>query len=161
MKAKLIKFFRELFPSKEEDGVLSQYQKMVLDKTPEPSYTGGTLGHSGVVGATGSVSHTEERYIGKVIMLETPKPVVTVENIVGAVENKYPKAIVELATILRDMKVQYSLHASAFSSKLFDAQDALGLTSEEVRSIIGHIIDQKNVIIDTTQSAINIINKPK
>lgn len=145
-KTKFMNIFNRFFPHK-DTGVLSQYSKTVLDIPPEPSYT--------------NDSKVEEpKFVGKIIMLEA-KPTLTVENIVSAVENKYPKTIVELATALRDMKLQYSLHASAFSSKLFDAQDALGLTSEEVRTIIGHIIDQKDVIIETTQAAIDIIYKPK
>ena len=149
--------FNHFFPHKDK-GVLSQYPKKVLDNPPEPSYTG-------LSGDTGSMVPADppersQGFVGKIIMLES-KPTLTVENIVSAVENKYPKTIVELATSLRDMKLQYSLHASAFSSKLFDAQDSLGLTSEEVRTIIGHIIDQKDVIIETTQAAIDIIYKPK
>jgi hypothetical protein len=145
-KSKFMNIFNHFLPEKQE-GILSQYPKKVLDIHPELPYT--------------NDSKVEEpKFVGKIIMLE-PKPTLTVENIVSAVENKYPKTIVELATSLRDMKLQYSLHASAFSSKLFDAQDALGLTSEEVRTIIGHIIDQKDIIIETTQAAIDIIYKPK
>jgi hypothetical protein len=148
-KTKFMNIFNQFFPRK-GTGVLSQYSKTVLDNPVEIVYDG--LSKYGIA--------ADQTFIGKVVMLE-PKSTLTVENIVSAVENKYPKTIVELATSLRDMKLQYSLHASAFSSKLFDAQDALGLTSEEVRTIIGHIIDQKDVIIETTQAAIDIIYKPK
>ena len=163
-KNKATDFFRKFLPVRDRDGVLSQYQKMVLDNTSDLAYTGGTLGHEspeGLVGSTLPVDYGTPGYVGKVMMEEVKKPVVTVETIVKAVENKYPKAVVELAKILQDMKVQYSIHASAFSSKLFEAQDSLGLTSNEVSKIMEEIISQKDVIIDTTQASINIINKPK
>ena len=168
-KTKATDFFRKLLPGKEQDGLLSQYQKMILDTAPGIPYTGGMMGHEGVVGLTGStlpVDHGTPGYVGKIMMgeameKEVKKPVITVETIVNAVENKYPKSVVELARILQDMKVQYSLHASAFSSKLFEAQDSLGLTSNEVSKIMEEIISQKDVIIDTTQASIDIINKPK
>ena len=152
-KTRFMNIFNRFFPHK-DIGVLSQYSKIPLDNPSEIVYDGLSSW------AVSPVIPGVPGYVGKVVMLE-PKPTLTVENIVSAVENKYPKTIVELATALRDMKLQYSLHASAFSSKLFDAQDALGLTSEEVRTIIGHIIDQKDVIIETTQAAIDIIYKPK
>lgn len=169
-KNKATDFFKKFLPVRDRDGVLSQYQNMVLDITPDPPYTEGTLGHiGGPVGATGStlpVDYGTPGYVGKVMMQEAfekevKKPKITVETIVNAVENKYPKAVVELAKILQDMKVQYSLHASAFSAKLFEAQDSLGLTSNEVSKIMEEIISQKDVIIDTTQASIDIINKPK
>ena len=147
VRSKTINFFENMFSSgNKETGVLAQYQKIDLDNQTVPVYTGDTRA---------------DKYIGKIMMEEAKKPVVTVETIVNAVENKYPKVVVELAKILRDMKVQYSLHASAFSAKLFDAQDTLGLTSEEVRDIMDEIISQKDVIIQTTQASIDIINKPK
>jgi len=164
MKTKVINFFKDLFPSREDDGVLSQYQNITLDNTPEPVYTGGMMPKEGFVGMAGDgVQPVEFKSVklGTMVMEEVKKPVVTVETIVNAVENKYPKAVVELAKILRDMKVQYSLHASAFSSKLFEAQDTLGLTSGDVTAIMDQIISQKDVIIDTTQVSIDIINKPK
>lgn len=168
-KTKLTAFFTKLLPGTEKDGVLSQYQKMILDTAPVIPYTGGTLGHESVVGVTDStlpVDYATPGYVGKMMMEEAmekeiKKPVITVETIVNAVENKYPKAVVELAKILRDMKVQYSVHASTFSAKLFEAQDSLGLTSNEVSKIMEEIISQKDVIIDTTQVSIDIINKPK
>ena len=147
VKSKAINFFENMFsPGNKETGVLAQYQKIDLDNQPVQVYTGDTRA---------------DKYIGKIMMEEAKKPTVTVETIVNAVENKYPKVVVELAKILRDMKVQYSLHASAFSAKLFDAQDTLGLTSEEVRDIMDEIISQKDVIIQTTQASIDIIYKPK
>jgi hypothetical protein len=136
-KNKTTDFFRKLLPVRDRNGVLSQYQNMVLDITPEPSYTDEAKGAIGITGSVEPVDYRTPGYVGKVMMQEAlekevKKPVITVETIVNAVENKYPKAVVELAKILRDMKVQYSLHASAFSAKLFEAQDSLGLTSNEV-----------------------------
>jgi hypothetical protein len=167
----VINFLKEFLPSRQEEGVLSQYQKIALDNTFEPAYTDKVQGNEKALEENVSIEFTvnaiENKYTGKVVMLEdvmekeVKKPVVTVETIVNAVENKYPKAVVELAKILRDMKVQYSLHASAFSAKLFDAQDTLGLSSNEVRDIMDEIISQKDVIITTTQASIDIINKPK
>lgn len=137
----LIDIWGTIFPSKHTDlkEAFEEHSKKVLDKPVEVAYT----------------TNNNEN-------LEHKEPVVakvTVEEIVNAVGNTYPAYVIELAKILRDMKLQYSLHASAFSSKLFDAQDSLGLTSEEVRTIIGHIIDQKDVIIQTTQASIDVINK--
>jgi len=161
----IINFLKEFLPSRQEEGVLSQYQKITLDNTPKPAYTDKVQGNEKALEER--VPEANSKYVGKVVMLENvmerevKKPVVTVETIVNAAEDNYPKAVVELAKILRDMKVQYSLHASAFSAKLFDAQDTLGLSSNEVRDIMDEIISQKDVIIQTTQASIDIINKPK
>jgi len=117
-----------------------EHSKKVLDNEPDPVYTGVT---------NKEVIKQKEPEVAKV----------TVEDIVNATGNAYPAYVNELAKILRDTKIAYSLHASEYAAKLFAAQDSLGLSTDEMTKAIAAIISQKDIINSSVQSAIDIINK--
>ena len=145
--------WKTVFPDKPSTvrDAYQEYSKKVLDNDPNMVYT--TSNDQDTIRSPEGVKLTEVK--------QTKQPKVTVEDIVNATGDAYPAYVNELAKLLRDTKVDYSLHASAYMAKLFMAQDALGLTTEEMTAATAAIISQKDVINSSVQKAIDIINKPK
>lgn len=143
-----IKDVWEAFTKKQKSGgVLEQYQKKPLDTPLDPGYTDVTEGESQVVVAPVKAEIVEQ------------KPAITIEQILATTEGTYPKAVVELAQIAKDMRKHYSELSSRFFATLMLSQDELGISETDLQKITGHIIKQKQVIIDNTQSAISTILK--
>lgn len=84
---------------------------------------------------------------------------ITVEDIVNSAGDKYPAYVMDLAKLLKTMKVTYSVQSSELAKTVFAGQDDLNLQAQDLDQIMSAIIQLKQSINDNVQSIVNALTK--
>ena len=84
---------------------------------------------------------------------------ITVEDIVNSAGDKYPAYVMDLAKLLKTMKVTYSVQSSELAKTVFAGQDDLNLQAQDLDQIMSAIIQLKQSINDNVQAIVSALTK--
>ena len=84
---------------------------------------------------------------------------ITVEDIVNSTGDKYPAYVMDLAKLLKNMKVTYSVQSSELAKTVFAGQDDLNLQAQDLDQIMSAVIQLKQSINDNVQSIVSALTK--